>query len=155
MKSNDELSARALIVKNQATWDQLMDSKNTLVLIPLEFKPSNMGAALRNGHNVVLALDNRDSASSDIQLERISKQTRIAAIQSVGLSKEQAEKVYSDTKGYLEPVLRHILLKPIDRPRPAWTDSVNTDVLFAALFATEWDINNAEDKKIMATLSAM
>jgi hypothetical protein len=155
LKSNDELSARALIVKNQATWDQLMDSKNTLVLIPLEFKPSNMGAAVRSGYNVVLALDNRDSASSDIQLERISKQTRIAAIQSVGLSKEQAEKVYSDTKGYLEPVLRHSLLKPIDRPRPAWTDSVNTDVLFAALFATEWDINNAEDKNIMATLSAM
>jgi len=155
LKSSDELSARALIVKNQATWDQLMDSKNSLILIPLEFKPGNMGAAIRNGHNVVLALDKRDSASSDIQLDRMSRQARIAAIQSVGLSEDQAEKVYDDTKGYFEPISRHSLLKPIDRPHPLWADSTSTDILFAALFATEWDTTNAADKEIMATLATM
>ncbi len=155
LKSSDELSSRALIVRNQTTWDQLIDSNNTLVLIPLEFKPGNIGSAVRNGHNVVLALDNRDATSADIQLDRMSRQLRIMAIQSVGLSADQAEKVCADTKGYFEPISRHSLLKPIDRPYPPWADSANTDVLFAALFATEWNATNAADKGIMATLAAM
>lgn len=155
LKSIDELSARAIIVKNQATWDQLMDFKNSLVLIPFGFKPSNIGNAVSNGHKVILALDNRDSASSDIQLERLSRQGRIASIQSLGLSEDQAEKVYSDTKGYFEPILRHSLLKPIDRPRPSWADSSNTNTLFAAWFAAEWDTANGADKEVMSTLSGM
>ena len=60
LKSSDELSARLLIVKNQVTWDQLVDFKNSLVLTPFEFKPGNIGNAVSNGHNVVLALDNLD-----------------------------------------------------------------------------------------------
>lgn len=155
LKSSAELSAQALIVKNQPTWDQLMDSKNSLVLIPLGFNPENIGNTVSNGHKVILALDNRSSASTEIQLERVSRQGRIASIQSISLSGDQAEKVYSDTKGYFEPILRHNLLKPIDRPRPLWTDNSSTDILFAALFATEWNTTSAADKEVMSRLSGL
>lgn len=155
LKSKGELTARVLIVKNQTTWDQLMESKYSLILIPQSFSPGNIGNAVSKGHSVVLALDKRSSVSSDIKLARISRQDRITSIQSLGLAEDQSEKVYNDTKGYFEPILRHYLLKPIDRPRPSWADSSDTDTLFASLFATEWDSTNDADKDIMSALSGI
>jgi hypothetical protein len=77
------------------------------------------------------------------------------AITSLGFSEEQAEQIYNDTKGYLEPILRHQLLKPVDTLSPQWAKEVNSDVLFAILFVTEWDSNNQNDNDILSKLSGI
>jgi hypothetical protein len=153
LQLRDEFVARVLIVKNQEAWDWVIDFDQPLILIPDGFIPTALGSAVSKGHHVVIAIDERDSASASIKLNRMPREERIKAIQSLGLSKEQAEEVYSDTKGYLEPILRHKLLRPRELLLPQWVYAGNSDILFSALFATEWNAANDKDKEIMASLS--
>lgn len=151
----DEYAGNVLIVKNQMAWDWLLDFDQSLILIPNGFSPCTLGSAVTKGHHVVVPITIRDSASAHIALSRMSRQDRIMAIKSVGLPEEQAEQVYSDTKGYLEPILRHDALGPKDILLPKWVNDANPDILFAALFATEWNADNDNDKRAMASLAGL
>jgi len=155
LQLKEEFAARVLIVKNQEAWDWVIDFDQPLILIPDGFIASALGSAVSKGHHVAIAIDERDSASASIALNRMPREGRIKAIQSLGLSKEQAEEVYSDTKGYLEPILRHKMLRPRDILLPQWVYAGNSDILFSALFATEWNTANDKDKEIMASLSGL
>ena len=149
----DQYAARVLIVKNQTAWDWLIDFDQPLILIPDGFIPNAIGGAVAKGHHVALAIDGLDTASASIVLNRMPRQDRIAAIKSIGLPEDKAAQIYSDTKGYLEPILRHDALRPQDKLLPQWIDSARSEVLFAALFANEWHSDNDHDKEAMASLS--
>lgn len=146
-------NSRTLIVKDQSAWDWVMTVEHPLILISENFTPNGIGGAVAKGHHVILATDSLDSAHSLIELSRMSRQNRIDAIKSIGLSDKKAEQVYRETKGYLEPILRHKMLSPIDISIPEWVENVNSDVLFSVLFATEWNSNNEKDREVMASLS--
>lgn len=148
-------TSRVLIVKNQSAWDWVMDFKQPLILIPENFTPNGIGGAVAKGHHVIMAIDNQDSAEPTIELNRMPRQSRIDAIKSIGLPDGKAEQVYSETKGYLEPILRHKMLDPRDISTPEWVGKVNSDVLFSVLFATKWSAYNEKDKEVMASLSGL
>lgn len=155
LQLKDEYAACVLIVKNQEAWDWVIDFDQPLILIPDGFIPSALGSAVSKGHHVLIAIDERESASVSITLNRMPREDRIKAIQSLGLSKEQAEEVYSETKGYLEPILRHKMLRPREILVPQWVSAGNSDILFSALFATEWNSANEKDEEIMTSLSGL
>jgi len=153
LMSQEQYSAKVLIVKNQTAWDWLIDFYRPLILVPDGFPPTGIGGAVSKGHHVVLAIDRLDTASADIFLNRMSRQERIAAVKSIGLTDDKAAQVYSDTKGYLEPILRHDALSPQDKFLPRWANSADSAILFAALFATEWNTDNDHDKAVMSSLA--
>jgi len=155
LMKEDKYISRTLIVKNQSAWDWLMNFDHPLILIPENFIPNGIGRAIAMGHHVILATDSLDSAQPSIELNRMPRQNRIDAIKSIGLPEDNAEQIYRETKGYLEPILRHKMLSPRDISTPEWIGKVNSDVLFSVLFATEWNTNNAKDKEIMASLSGL
>jgi hypothetical protein len=155
LRKNSVFSNRVLIVKEQSSWDWLLEFDNSLVLIPDGFTPKALGSAIVKGHFVIEALGDYDSASADIQLERMPRSERINALKVMGLSEQHAEQTYSDTHGYLEPILRHTKLIPLDRIPTTWSTKISSDVLFAVLFATEWEENNKDDRKAIASLAGM
>jgi len=153
---DEELAPRVLIVKEQNQFDVLLDTQNTLILMPQEFIPANRGYARQKGHFTVIPvnLSNPIKASNEIQLERMSRNDRINALQSMGLSNDQAEKIYADTRGYLGPIRRHEIVGPQDYIIPEWVDQFNPDILIAILLATEWDNKKEKDKEAVSRLAA-
>lgn len=155
LKNNENLSSKVLIVKDQVSWDFLLDSGNTLILIPKDFTPENVGYAKQKGHFVVIPVDfnSPSSISHEIKLEQMPRLDRINALQTMGLSKENAEQIYADTHGYLEPIRRHELLGSNEFSIPDWVDNFDSNILFAILMATKWDNQKDKDKNAISRLA--
>ncbi|PFK50067.1 hypothetical protein [Bacillus cereus] len=150
---DENLKARSLIIQNQETWDFISQSNYELILIPKGFIPNGLGAAISNGHTVVIPIDEMDTHDVSINLPFHQRLIRQEAIQELGFDKEKASQIYQDTKGYIEPILRHSLMAPIDYREPGWKCTVSSDVLFAIFFASEWSEDNEKDKQVMEYLS--
>ena len=155
LKSEFAYASKVLIIKNQNAWGWLVDTKQPLILIPDGFSPTGSGKAVACGHFVVEALDNQDTAQASIQIERPPRQERINALKSMGLQDKLAEQIYIDTNGYLEPILRHPKLSPLDQIPASWNSKISSDLLFAILFATEWDGNNPYDQESLSNLAGV
>ncbi|MBS9834204.1 hypothetical protein [Vibrio alginolyticus] len=153
--NNDEANSRCLVIKSQESWDLMAASEQNLVLIPHEFTPSGIGVALANNHTVVIATDNKDTQGASINLNRQSRITRESALKELGFDDRIVSKIYQDTKGYIEPLLRHSLLKPIDYNPPKWPNTFSPEILFTALFISEWNESNKYDREIIEALSGM
>lgn len=155
LKTSSIFSNRVLIVRDQSSWDLLSETDNPHILIPEGFVPKNLGSTVAKGHFVVEALGEYDSASADIQFERMPRGERINALKSMGLTERNAEQLYSDTHGYLEPILRHQKLAPLDRTPAKWSSEISSDILFAILFATEWEDSNTNDRQSLSSLAGI
>ncbi|MGH1438980.1 MAG: hypothetical protein ACRBBR_02615 [Cellvibrionaceae bacterium] len=149
------LSSKFLTVLDQSAWDDITSSKSPLILMPINFQPNGVGNAVTNGHIVILSTDESSQQGPLIRLDKRPRLIQQEAIQKLGFNDSQASKLYSDTKGYLEPLLRHEILKPREYIAPKWPEEVDIDVLFAAFFSTEWNSNNDNDKEILSALSGM
>lgn len=150
---DENLRSRSLIVQNQKNWDLMASSDYELILIPKGFTPNGIGAAISKGHTVVIAVDDMDPNDASIILPTQQRLIRQEAIKELGFNNEKASQLYQDTKGYIEPILRHKLMKPIDYKEPKWRRSVSSDILFAIFFGTEWNEDNDKDKQVMECLS--
>ena len=155
LKASSIFSNKVLVVKDQVTWDWLVDFDTPLILIPEGFPPKGLGSAIAKGHHVIEALGIYDSASASIQLERMPRGERINALKSMGLAERNAEQLYNDTHGYLEPILRHQKLIPLDRTLVKWSSEISSDILFAVLFGTEWEESNSDDRKAISSLAGI
>jgi hypothetical protein len=153
--NNEVSSARCLVIKTQEAWDLMTESKQGLMLIPYGFVPSGMGVAVANGHMVFLVVDDKDTHSASIVLNRQPRLTKEAAFQMLGIGEDEARTLYQDTKGFFEPLLRHPLLKPLDYAIPKWPEKIPSDVLFAALFASHWNEKNEYDRQAIEALSGV
>ncbi len=152
-QSNDIVKSRTLIIKSQESFDQMTNSESPLILIPIGFEPTGLGEAITNNHTVIMISAQSSLRRPDISLDRLPKSAREEAITQLGLTKEQAQTIFQNTKGFFEPVLRHPALKPLDYTTPKWVNQFSSDVLFAALFATEWKNDNIHDQKVLEILS--
>lgn len=153
--SNESANSRCLVIRSQEAWDLMAASNNALILVPNGFLPSGIGAAVSNGHSVLLAVGDKDTHSESIRLNRQPRLIREDGLKKLGFSDDEVRELYHDTKGYLEPLLRHNLLQPIDYTDPKWPSNSIPDVLFAALFASEWNENNEHDREAMEALAGL
>lgn len=155
LRYDEELAPKVLIVEDQNLWDILLDTQNTLILIPQRFSPKNIGLAKQKGHFIVLPIDSnaKRTASQEIQLGKMSRDDRINALQSMGVNLGQAEKIYNDTRGYLGPILRHEILEPQEYNTPEWIDKFDANILVAALMSTEWNNRKEKDKEALSRLA--
>jgi len=155
IQSDDVLKSRCLVIRNQTAWDFMASSEQSLILIPDGFKPNQVGFAQSNGHKVLLIVNEAEAKGVSVFLARQSRSIRVEAIKKLGFDDETASQIYQDTKGYIEPLLRHKLMDPIDYVTPSWPGQASPDVLFAIFFATEWNEDNENDRNLLSTLSDM
>ncbi|MFZ2726944.1 MAG: hypothetical protein WAX77_11880 [Methylococcaceae bacterium] len=149
----DEIAcSRCLIVNNQQAWDFVIEEHESLILIPNGFIPDNKGIASRT-HTIIIPVDNNYSQLDAISLQRQSRLIKQDAIKKLNFDEFQTNEIYRDTKGYFEPLLRHKLLKPIDKTIPEWIKATPPKILFNLLFIAEWKSNNVKDQTILATLA--
>ncbi|MDA2518770.1 hypothetical protein [Bacillus cereus] len=151
---DEKLKARSLVIQNQQAWDLISQSNHKLILIPKGFIPDGVGFAISNGHNVVIPIDDMDANEASIILPNHQRIIRQEAIQKLGFNEEKATQIYQDTKGYIEPLIRHNLMRPIDyREPPNWKKEIPSNILFAIFFVSEWNEENEKDKQAIEQLS--
>lgn len=154
--SNDERAkSRCLIIKSQKSWDAMITSEQSLILIPEGFHPTGMGAAVSNNHYIILAVNKYDKLKCLVNLSRQPRIERTKSMEILGFSEEDARVLYQKTKGYFEPILRHSMLKPIDYIEPCWPSEIESEVLITVLFISEWEEHNENDRKIIETMSGL
>lgn len=147
LQSNEVFDSKALVITTQQSWDFMMANSLPLILIPFGFQPANIGAATSKKH-LVIKVEDQYAKSPDLVLERQQRIHRETAIQKLGFDESESSELYQDTRGYLEPLLRHESLEPIDQISPEWIDKYDPEILFTALFASEWRDDNENDKRI-------
>jgi len=158
LMQDEDLASRLLIVRDRSSWDILLDTQNSLILIPRGFTPENIGYAKQKGHLVIIPGSSNISESSsqcEIYLDKMSRDNRISALQSMGVRKDQAEQIYSDTHGELGPIRRHKILGPNESTIPQWVNDFDLNIVIAALMATEWDNRKEKDKETLSRLSGV
>jgi len=151
----DMYHSRCLIIKNQKAWDLMTSSTQPLILIPNGFSPNNIGVTVTKGHTVLLPVDDKDTRDTSVILSHQPRLIRQSALQLLGFDENTASKIYQDTKGYIDPILRHDLLEPNDYSKPDWIGDISSEVLFAMLFASSWNEGNENDKNILSELSGI
>jgi hypothetical protein len=64
LMQDEDLASRLLIVRDRSSWDILLDTQNSLILIPRGFTPENIGYAKQKGHLVIIPGSSNISESS-------------------------------------------------------------------------------------------
>ncbi|MGY8870585.1 MAG: hypothetical protein ACKVJE_09110 [Pseudomonadales bacterium] len=151
--SDEALMSKSLIVRSQEDWDLICGCENNLILVPLGFNPDGVGLATRNGHFVITPIDNKSRRDDDILLSYQIRLDREEAFKKLELTDSQVTILFSETKGFFNPFIRHMLMQPLDLDTPQWPVNFSSDVLFAILFSTELDSNNSNDWEVLESLS--
>ncbi len=155
---DEKLAPRVLIVRDRSSWDILLDTQNALILIPRGFTPENIGYAKQKGHYVIIPgglNSTENSAQCDILLNKMSRDSRISALQSMGIGKDKAEQIYNDTHGDLGSIRRHKILGSQEDVTPEWMNNFDANIVVAVLMATKWDNRNKKDKEALSRLAGV
>ena len=158
LRNNVSLSCKTLIIKNQQDWDTLIDSQNAMILIPYGFTPENIGLAINKRHftlHITVYQKSQTDEDAVIQIHRRSSTDSIKAIESIGFDKRRATQLYTQTKGYVEPLLHHQMLVSRECKKPVWVNSDNIAILWSIMAATEWDSKNQTDCDILANIAGI
>ncbi|RLA82399.1 MAG: hypothetical protein DRG78_07320 [Epsilonproteobacteria bacterium] len=158
LKDKIQFSSKVIIVTSQESWDELVQSDSDLVLIYKDFIPNNIGTAILNSHFVIESkdtIDMQDKSHNIIELSKIKKSQKIATLEEMGFSHDNAWKIYDETKGFLHAMVKHPLLKPNERVTPDWVDNYDINILSTILFINSWYRLDKDDIKIIETLSEL
>jgi hypothetical protein len=127
--------------------------KTSLNLIPKFDDKSLVGAAVSQGHHVIIPAGADDPLTlKSITLPTISREGQVEGLIELGLAREDAER-YSREAGRDINKLRR-LLKFIDN-KAAWYKSENIREIIPALILGRWNIHNPGDCEILEKLSGM
>ncbi|MFH6991825.1 hypothetical protein [Flavobacterium sp. FlaQc-48] len=127
--------------------------KTSLNLIPKFDDKSLVGAAVAQGHHVIIPAGADDPLIlKSIILPTISREGQVEALTEMGLAREDAER-YSREAGRDINKLRR-LLKFIDNKAP-WYKSEKIREIIPALILGRWNIHNPGDCEILEKLSGM
>lgn len=145
--------SKCVVIKSQESWDLMSTGHSSLILIPLGFTPTGLGLAAQNGNHVLLPVDEKENANAVLKLDRQPRLVREEAFRKLGLNREESAVLFQETKGFFDPILRHQLMGPLDYTKPSWPEVFPSDILFAVLFATEWNEDNENDRDVISQLS--
>ncbi|MCK5021274.1 MAG: hypothetical protein KAS32_29960 [Candidatus Peribacteraceae bacterium] len=152
---DEQLSVRLLVVKSQTDFDVLIDSSQSLVLIPDFANPSGLSLAIDKGHSIVLSasLKLQGGQKPGIILGKAEKKQQITALIDMGLDENMANEVVVTCRGHLKPLRRHPSLSPTVCHNPDWAKSENANIILSALFVGAWTSNNKNDCEKLAFLA--
>lgn len=157
IQQNELWASRFLLVENSDSWDELLDNKESLIMVPrFENTQRNLGVAIQHGHWVILFEPlQQQSSLSNINIEKADRGEQIKALISMGLSEENAQEVVRHCHGYLQSIRRHNLLDPIDYHKPEWVNVEHSQIIVPALLIGSWRADNTNDCEKVSEIAAM
>ncbi len=145
--------SRSVVVHDEHKFHGLRINKNAINLIAkLDVTGQLYVAAHDNGHHVLVPLGPDDSFGSQdiIDLPRIDRDGQVAALQEMGLSREEAHK-YSKEAGRDYTILKGLLGFATDESK--WKYQEKVVEIIPALLIGRWDESREGDRKVITQLS--
>lgn len=148
-------SSRVLVVKDQASWDLLLDFKYPLILIPYDFIPANVGAASTRHHVILPTSLNKCNSAISIVINKMHYNHVQEALKSLGIEERKSHQIYSDTHGFYEPTCRHPFIKTLAPVQPQWVNDFDPIVLSVVFFCSAWNRRNEHDCASISKIANM
>jgi len=149
------IGCRLMVVTDPNTWDDLVDSKDPLILLQRKNIDRGYGYAKERGHHVI-ALDSylvRGTPTNVIKLGRANNTKLAEALILMGLEERIAKVVVRQSRGSLTLIRRNRALGAQNVQPPDWAMPMEAPSLIPALLAGAWKIDYEQDKEILAKLA--
>ena len=150
----DDLRARALVVSAAGAWDRLVDSGHGLVLVP-SFDDADLGAALRNGHHVVVPVGREARrGAGDIEVPSLDRQaaTEVLVAAPVGIEGDLANRYAGHARRNLLSLRRTLAINPAFE-RPSWSQGAEGGRLVPFVLAGSWSEDVEGDREAIEALT--
>jgi hypothetical protein len=145
--------SRTVVVRDRASWDQLIVSEQPLVLIPLFESRDAQTRATRRGHRVVIPLGRSDSAfPTTLNIPQLSRAEAVQAVTALGLTEDSAKDIVALARRSLTACRRTLAVSP-EVQRPEWARPSEARSLLPALLAGSWNGSSEGDRDSIAALA--
>lgn len=156
IKTHEWLLPRLLVVRDPKEWDILVDSFQSLILIPLFDELPTLGLATQRGHWVVVpSFFIQGDMNATITLDRANEDQQVRALVAMGLSDGDAQHIVHSSRAKFHIIRRHRALAQIGQQKPDWATSSNAEALVAALLVGSWLSDNKNDCEKIAYLAGI
>lgn len=143
----DKLLARAIVVTDKNTFDDLVSHYENLIIITT--LRENMSYALSRNHTVICAVTPEDQVSTAEKLPRVEREGFVKAIEDCGFDYVQAGKIATDTARDVNVVRRRL---KIDKLKPEWANRDGISALLPIALLGQWNENVPGDLKLVEKL---
>lgn len=143
----DKLLARAMVVTDKNTFDDLVSHYENLIIITT--LRENMSYALSRNHTVICAVTPEDQVSTAEKLPRVEREGFVKAIEDCGFDYVQAGKIATDTARDVNVVRRRL---KIDKLKPEWANRDGISALLPVALLGQWNENVPGDLKLVEKL---
>lgn len=144
----DKLLARAIVVTDRNTFDDLVFHYENLIIITT--LRDNMSYALSRNHTVICAVTPEDQMSTAEKLPRVEREGFVKAIEDCGFDSIRARKIATDTSRDVNVLRRRM---KIDKLKPEWANSIGISALLPIILLGQWNENVPGDLKLVEKLS--
>ena len=151
------IMARAVVVESPSAWQELTATTQSLLLIPLFRDNEAIASAVRQGHQVFVALDHTDVVSDAHAPSRLGREAAASVLRAGGFASGQVDILAGVARRSMAAFRRHRLLHPIGPTAPDWVTMTHAPVLLAAALVGAWNENEREaaaDKEAIAELAS-
>jgi hypothetical protein len=149
--ARDRAFSRALAVRSQAAWDQLLGSRARLLLVR-DFDDREIGirGALQAGHHVLIPLDRSDTNyGGAVLVPPLSRDDVAKTLADLGFTQEQARDLAGLARRSLSAFRRKLAVSPAVQ-QPIWARPDQGSSLIPALLAGAWRDDSEGDREALA-----
>lgn len=153
-EEREHIFARAIVVKDANTWQQLALCDSSLILIPIFTDRSMVTTAVEKGHRVFFPLDRREPIIGNaLLLSRLRRDEAEKALAAMGIQLARARDLAALSRRSLGALRRKLAIFP-DALTPEWSKQPEiARSLLPALLTGRWDDKNSADQEKIACLA--
>ncbi|MVN79308.1 hypothetical protein GO988_23495 [Hymenobacter sp. HMF4947] len=146
--------SRCLVVLNPEAWHELVSSFTSLLIVPLFDDRSMVSGALRQGHRIIVPLDQTEVnwKNKAVELPRLPLLEVTEALQNQGFLHEKAY-ILAGIARRSFAAFRRALAEHSAISQPAWAHTEHPSILIAALLAGSWDEQRERDTEAVAQVA--
>ena len=147
--------ARCIVIFTVEAWREIVASHSALLLVPLFEDRTVISGALRQGHRVIVPLDQADInwRSRAVELTRLPRLEVSNLLHGLGQSHERADELAGIARRSFAAFRRALTEQP-SVAQPAWVGTEYQDILLAALLVGAWDEQKDLDRVMVAQVAA-
>lgn len=145
--------AKAVVVESSHAWEELVNTKFPLLLIPLFDDEESVAGAITKGHQVYVPQDRTGTRNNTETPTRIAAAPAKEALEQLGLYSERAWRLANLARRSLAAYRRRLAVSPSGK-QPSWCNSADSQVLLAAALAGAWVEHMDMDKSVLEKLAS-
>ena len=135
---SDEAPPPIVVVSSPEVWDRIIEHPGRVVLMP-RFEKQAVGAAVAQGHHVLLTIDrlNDSGRGADIELPRLDRSALAEALQRADVDFTRAQQFAAQARRNLPSLMRSLSPDPTVA-RPAWAQQPAARILAPLSLIGSW-----------------